>query len=286
MFKKYSSIENNYSLKTIAQFQKYINDTQWAITEKVHGSNFSINYDSNGNKSFARKSAILQDTEKFMDYQNIIKDYIAKYDLAYQEVKKLYPNSEHIHFFGELYGNQKDINYNGNGFYGFDIYVDNRCMDYSDICKIYNKFDILHASPIQIGTFNEVLQYNVEDKFSTLSQSTKWEGVVLRPLKTMHTPNGKRLILKIKTKQYSDIKNIPPTNQSISQWDNILLFNTDTRIHSMVGKIGHSNNIINLIIDDIIIDYEKQFSKLSNNKIKKYSNKLKNIIQQSITRLY
>lgn len=76
----------------------FSNKTGWIVTEKIHGSNFAI-YFRDGNISFSKRNAILNDYEWFYNYQSI-KDKLIK------NIKELHDiiDSDNFVVYGELFG--------------------------------------------------------------------------------------------------------------------------------------------------------------------------------------
>ena len=85
-FKKYSSIENHFYKDYLDQVREQVPaDMQWVVQEKVHGTNTSFLCDGNDVK-FAKRTSILEDDEKFYDYQEILEEYRDKVMALYHRV--------------------------------------------------------------------------------------------------------------------------------------------------------------------------------------------------------
>ena len=85
-FKKYSSIENHFYKDYLDQVMEQVPaDMQWVVQEKVHGTNTSFLCDGNDVK-FTKRTSILEDDEKFYDYQEILEEYRDKVMALYHRV--------------------------------------------------------------------------------------------------------------------------------------------------------------------------------------------------------
>ena len=77
-FKKYSSNENHIYKDYLDQVREQVPaEMQWVVQEKVHGTNTSFLCDGNDVK-FAKRTSILEDDEKFYDYQELVDEYKEK----------------------------------------------------------------------------------------------------------------------------------------------------------------------------------------------------------------
>jgi Rnl2 family RNA ligase len=275
-FLKYSSIENHYQHLYILNVCKNIpKDEVWVVTEKVHGSNFSIIFDDKGNMSYGRRNSQLEPDEIFMNHQEIMKPYIPKFKKAYEMIKTKYNNTpSRVILYGELYGHMPEIFYSKNpGFYGFDIYVNDEFLVFDEMTNIYKTCDIFHAEELFRGTFSEAFNYKVEDRNSTIPAKLNqeeyapnkniWEGVVFRPINNYRA--NQHTVIKKKSSKFMEktkvVRVIKPKmdNVSIDYFSKLLSFNTQSRIAGMFSKEGKCKNLVALVMDDIMIDYLKEY---------------------------
>lgn len=81
---------------------------RWVVLEKVHGANFSVYCDLNGQVRFAKRTGFLAENEWFYGYQTLSDDLTAKVTHVFEEIKKHHkpaaaaPTS--IVLYGELCG--------------------------------------------------------------------------------------------------------------------------------------------------------------------------------------
>ncbi|MBQ8810224.1 MAG: hypothetical protein IJZ69_07810, partial [Bacteroidales bacterium] len=87
-FKKYSSIENLFYKDYLDQVREQVPaGMQWVVQEKVHGTNTSFLCDGNDVK-FAKRTSILEDDEKFYDYQELVDEYKEKVISLFNHLKQ------------------------------------------------------------------------------------------------------------------------------------------------------------------------------------------------------
>lgn len=276
---KYDSIDNHYKQDFLNHIKGCVpSEEKWVVTEKVHGSNFSVIFDQDGNISYGRRNGLLGDTESFMNHQTIMKPLEPKFRNAFDIVKNELCNGNvtKVVFFGELYGSQKEIYYgDSHGFYGFDIYVNDEFIDYDTACNIYSRCDILYSCELFRGTFDEAMNYEVENVNSTIPELTngtktpevnRWEGVVIKPVKLYRTKFDDRIIIKKKSSKFAEkvpkVKVEKPktemSKEAVDALETLLSYNTTSRITGMIGKEGKCKNLLQLVVQDIFKDCEAE----------------------------
>ena len=108
-FHKYRKIfENIKDYKFNSVQHKKLNKENWVITEKIHGSNFSIYCDEN-NIKFAKRSQFLKIEDNFYNYQSIISQLSQKVMHMFKDLhtNEKYNNNDDINYiiiYGELFG--------------------------------------------------------------------------------------------------------------------------------------------------------------------------------------
>ena len=99
-----SSIENHFYKGYLDQVREQVPaDMQWVVQEKVHGTNTSFLCDGNDVK-FAKRTSILEDDEKFYDYQELVDEYKEKVISLFNHLKQDCPDMQSVSVFGELFG--------------------------------------------------------------------------------------------------------------------------------------------------------------------------------------
>ncbi len=192
-FQKISDKVNSYQIdkKNKRIFSRKVD---WVVTEKVHGSNFSIYY-HNGHVSFSKRNNTLEKDEWFYNYQ-LIKSNLIK------SVSKLSAimNQPNIVVYGELFGGwypdehkchqwtgadnirinqkgicivpfedraiQEGIYYSPNIEYMvFDIaIIENDKLQFIDFFKMeeyLKQTNFFYSKPLMIGSFQDVQKYNI-----------------------------------------------------------------------------------------------------------------------------
>ncbi|MDR1757927.1 MAG: hypothetical protein LBR51_03050 [Bacteroidales bacterium] len=140
IFKKYSSIENTFDKVFVEKVKEQIPSNQkFVVQEKVHGSNCSFICDGQ-NISFAKRTGVVEDKEKFYDYPELLERYREKILKIYSRVNEKYKDLQILIVFGEMFGGnyphhdvkndhrimtiQKGVFYCPiHEFYGFDLYM-------------------------------------------------------------------------------------------------------------------------------------------------------------------
>ncbi len=120
-FFKYPSIENHYQKKFLYHVLETLpTDTQFYITEKIHGANFAI-YISQDEIKFASRNEFLGD-KKFYNYKEVVSKYQDCFDIIQQAVQ----GDEYYIIYGEIFGGsiQKECYYKDQqDFVCFDIAI-------------------------------------------------------------------------------------------------------------------------------------------------------------------
>jgi RNA ligase (TIGR02306 family) len=199
-FIRYTDIENMRN--NIYVFE---NGEKVVVTEKLHGCNSRLGKIDGewvaGSHNYARK--------KPEDGKESENRYWFPYTI--KEVKEMveYLSSKHkvVIVFGEIYGSvQKHYSYDAPGKLGFrvfDIYLDNRYVDWDDFVKYCTMFGVQTVPVVEIVEFSL-------DKIKALSEGTTLingakhirEGVVVKPLKERYNRRVGRVILKYVSDSY------------------------------------------------------------------------------------
>lgn len=232
-FKRYSSIENTYRKKEIDTIiEQGKNAGTWRLSEKLHGTHFSLWY--NGKKlKCAKRSAFLKDDSSFFNWETVYDNEKNKIINMWNFLQENpdFVNKEKIEelvLFGELFGGiyphpevereynaitvQKGIYYTPkNMFYCFDIKINGTFVDEHKKEELCKKFDIFYDEPLFEGTFDECLEFKNEyqttipEKFNLPEiENNICEGNVIKPIEPKYFWNGSRVILKNKNEKWSE----------------------------------------------------------------------------------
>ena len=237
-FKKYNSITNSYEDEFIVKVKmKNLDEYKWCITEKIHGSNTCICYDSiNDTISYGKRTAFLEEGEKCYNVQecfNDINDKIKKLHSIYKESKGVAPDS--IIIFGEVCGGsyphpdvprdnkatkvQKGVFYSStNKWVAFDIAVKEPNSEHytylpsSEFFKVCEELEIPTVPLLAIvDTFDEALKYP-NDGQSVLHKQfglpalpdNIMEGVVIKPYNIDAFIGQSRVVIKNKNDKFKE----------------------------------------------------------------------------------
>ncbi len=298
-FRTYNDIENSYRTKTvndIVDMGLAAKEIEWCVTEKVHGSNFSMWYDGVEFRS-AKRSCLIGDTENFCGSLKVVSENKDKVIAIYNDLN-LVPGTDVMAVYGEIFGGtyphpnvekaknatqvQKGIFYSPeNLFYAFDIRVNEIILDKDKSDELFQKHGIFYSKFLFRGTLKECLEYSNEFK----SKIPEWlglpeiegdnicEGTVVAPIKTKFFGCGSRVILKNKNDKWkekaSESKSPKPPKEEItlSEEGNRLMDELDTyvcenRLKNVLSKIGAvTQKDFGKILGAMAIDTLKDFKK-------------------------
>lgn len=287
--KKWNLTEADYQL-----FKK----VDWCVTEKVHGANFCFLIEPNQAVYTAKRKEVLEDQEDFFGFQLVLEKYKDAITLLGKELLAKY-SANRIAVYGELFGGkyphsdieqdqrvqaiQTGVYYSPTvDFYGFDITLEKEgkriYLDYEEVISLFEKYHIFYAKTLLIGTYNEVLEYDININsvipvwlgLPNLSDNLI-EGVVIKPMKELDLPTNIRPILKIKSNRFKedkryhqavnwsfDVTQFQNEQEELSfLWEEIQNLVTKNRLDNAISKIGFPNSeeriqaILQLFIQDI-----------------------------------
>lgn len=241
-FVRYNSIENvtNKQLYEFKESALYNPADIWVCTEKIHGSNFSITIDGDGNLTTAKRSSYIPLTASFFNFQRVLDKYGKACTSMIFDIFETGTSTgdgvQGVSIHGELCGGgyqdmpampnakkiQKEIQYsNDTEFVVFDIRVYDSEGQYEymphnavvDICK---KYGVPVVPIIFQGRLDECLSWSAEHN-ADISEAWKLfgmpielegnirEGHVIKPLKSMFKGMS-RIIFKDKNAKFKENK--------------------------------------------------------------------------------
>lgn len=166
------------------------------VTEKVHGTNFTILVTSEGITKIGSHHYFWKNNE---DNQNLV------YIRAYNENLALQKLPVATQVFGEIYGVQ-DIKYglkNGEiGIVVFAVRKGNRFLNYNDFVAFCEEYNLPRVPVLYIGPYSWdiVSQFNNAD--SLLSPDCMMEGIMIQPMIERNHPKIGRVALKLISDRY------------------------------------------------------------------------------------
>lgn len=198
-------ILNNYSIPEFF----YLANNEWEWTEKIDGTNIRIYFYTN---PLCCGVGFKGRTDKAELPKLLIEKLKELFPL--EKMKKVFEINEKngeeafdIILYGEGYGHKiqsggkyvngkKEVN-----FILFDIKIGKWWLKREDVNDIANKLGIKFAPIVGYGTINEAINF-VKKGFKSTFGDFIAEGLVIRPLIDLRTRSGKRIITKIKHKDF------------------------------------------------------------------------------------
>lgn len=196
-------IEGKFSLKEF----EYLKDTQWYFTEKVDGTNIRVMF-NNSEIKFGGKTDNAQIPVKLYDKLNEI--FIPQLD----KFKEKFEDCENVCFYGEGYGGkiQAGKKYSKQeNFVLFDVKIGGWWLERDSVEEIAEYFGLDIVPIVGEGTLSEAVEL-VKTGFNSQWGEFEAEGVVVKPTISLHARNGERMIIKIKCKDFKNLKKATETD--------------------------------------------------------------------------
>lgn len=310
MHKKYKSIPKTHETRTTDYYVECGFDKQeWYVSEKVHGANFSfITSPDDSPVLHAERGDILQnyqggtETKNFFNHLNIpaTKEFDSKVKaLAIHLGKKVQVYTE---FYGPGITKSPYIPYMNvpqdapdKGIYRNYIVIDIRIINDSttedgeqdrfvtldELISLCDMFKLPMVAILFRGDMWECMKYNTDFK-SLLAASngvdTDAEGIVIKPVNSVMTKGGERVILKHVAEKFSDVK-LPAADAALKKQKeaDAAKYNADTtliteranltRVTNRAAGLGISSDdksqfgeLINAVVTDIIDEVKRELS--------------------------
>lgn len=183
---------------TMPEFE-YLQNNNWIWTEKIDGTNIRIEYNGAGTVAFKGRTDRANIQPHLLDY------LVDKFN---EEVFDPFDGKEVV-LFGEGYGVkiQRGHNYipDGVGFILFDVKIGPWWMMRDEVDSFAKEiFDIPSVPVVGEGTLHEAIEFTRHGYTSLISDNREYpaEGVVVRPEIELSNRSGRRIISKIKTRDY------------------------------------------------------------------------------------
>ena len=188
---RFKTLLSEYSMPEF----EYLKDNEWVFTEKVDGTNIRIMFD--GSISFGGKTNRAQIPAELVN--NIQERFLSKIDIF-----KSFDSTE-ICLYGEGYGPkiQSGGKYRDDqGFVLFDVKIGEWWLQRKDVEDVAQKFGLDVVPIIGLGSIKEMVGKTMEGFYSQWNDNFIAEGIVARPDTELKSRNGKRIITKIKYKDF------------------------------------------------------------------------------------
>ena len=195
---------------------KYLRFNDWQFTEKIDGTNISVEWDGHAVSFHGR-------TERAQIPKHLL-EYLEKTFLT-TEAEELFEQTygdKNVILYGEGYGAkiQNGGNYRSDvSFILFDVLIGDNWQEREWVEKTAKMFGIDVVPVVFVGSLEEGVDYVMEHHPSTIG-TAMMEGIVGRPMVEMRDRLGKRIIVKIKWEDFKEfakiLKEAKNTNESTS----------------------------------------------------------------------
>ncbi len=183
---------------------KYLRFNDWQFTEKIDGTNISVEWDGHAVSFHGR-------TERAQIPKHLL-EYLEKTFLT-TEAEELFEQTygdKNVILYGEGYGAkiQNGGNYRSDvSFILFDVLIGDNWQEREWVEKTAKMFGIDVVPVVFVGSLKEGVDYVMEHHPSTIG-TAMMEGVVGRPMVEMRDRLGKRIIVKIKWEDFKEFAKI------------------------------------------------------------------------------
>ena len=202
---KFDNATKTYTDEFYSPYVEYLRNNKWLSSEKVDGTNVSVQFDGHRVEFHGR-------TERSVLPKEVLAILTEKFADSEVEFEQLFCGKQAI-LFMECYGGkiQGGVYGGKERLIGFDIMVDGQYLDKRCIGEIFAKFGVDCVEFKEIENLDEAINEvkswteNTQAGISKYCEkgTTVKEGLVCVPAVRIHDNQGKRVIVKIKVK---DIK--------------------------------------------------------------------------------
>ena len=183
---------------------KYLRFNDWQFTEKIDGTNISVEWDGHAVSFHGR-------TERAQIPKHLL-EYLEKTFLT-TEAEELFEQTygdKNVILYGEGYGAkiQNGGSYRSDvSFILFDVLIEDNWQEREWVEKTAKMFGIDVVPVVFVGSLEEGIDYVMEHHPSTIG-TAMMEGIVGRPMVEMRDRLGKRIIVKIKWEDFKEFAKI------------------------------------------------------------------------------
>lgn len=188
-------IPGKYRSETV----EFLKDMEWVFTEKIDGTNIRVHWD--GHKvEFGGRTERAQLPANLFSYLNKT--------FGGEEIEQLFEQKfgeTDVILFGEGYGRgiQSGGDYRSDvSFILFDVLIGDVWLKRESVEDIAKAFGVDVVPIVGTGTLDEAVAF-VKTKPASMIGTAKMEGIVARPKVELRDRLGKRLIVKVKVRDFS-----------------------------------------------------------------------------------
>lgn len=283
MFKKYPSMDNTYQAKSIELWKEFypnLEEEEYVVLEKIHGTNFSIVFESEGTPYFASRNRVLDPDEDFFGLRDVVLG--GGHELLMDRFVQLASDENTVYqLYGELFGpgvNKGVLYGKKKDFRLFDLRRDGHLLPHREFEAVMFP-DFEHYIAPSLGIFHglqSALDIQIEDVNSLLTPEDHkgenvLEGVVIKPYnRVLISPIGYTFLLKKKNKQFQEVARKPKTPKLSNEHPVVAELNqrfsryiTDQRLQNVFSKEGvisdkkQVSKYIQLLLEDAKEDFFK-----------------------------
>ena len=183
---------------------KYLRFNDWQFTEKIDGTNISVEWDGHA-VSFHGRTERAQIPKHLLEY--LEKTFLTT---EAEELCEQTYGDKNVILYGEGYGAkiQNGGNYRSDvSFILFDVLIGDNWQEREWVEKTAKMFGIDVVPVVFVGSLEEGIDYVMEHHPSTIG-TAMMEGIVGRPMVEMRDRLGKRIIVKIKWEDFKEFAKI------------------------------------------------------------------------------
>lgn len=276
------------------EYLKKYSKHETIVTEKLHGCNFSIYIDEEGQLSFASRQRMLEENSNLYNFRS----YFTKEKC--EKISTIAKNMRigNLRIIGELYGSskiQKDFKYFNSGTVDFNVFyveLDNTPLSWSidhdsenqySVVTISKIFGLEHVPVISIGPLEEV--YAADIGMSHRAETSQiCEGYCYRVTTTDLTEyeNG-LIILKKRSEKFLETSQLCVSDNHLAQIESAI---TLQRANNILSK-GYEGSMKNgkltfLMWKDIAAEYDDIPKHIHTKSKKLYENKMMETVKLAL----
>lgn len=312
-FKEYPEIENHYNKDMQKFIDEHQSDELWVATEKIHGTNFCFIHDGN-ELICAKRNSFLKPTDKFFNFQVIVKKHSDKVAELFKAFKEVQPDAKLIKIYGEFYGGIYPNVKSGNKpiqttivytpeleFEAFDLFYHDindevKVFNYKKAVELFDKVKLPYAHIQAEGALKDLMKTLNAEKFESTVFSKHGlpkidgnlaEGYVLKPAEAVWI-DSQRLSIKLKNskclesapaikpvKEAPIKKEIAVSEEEQTVVDRCMSYISQERFSNIATKLTEDERNEKNINKMMIADSWKDLQKAETDAFVKVANKLK-----------
>jgi Rnl2 family RNA ligase len=270
----YPEIENSYRDKFIyiaLELYPELKDEEFIIQEKIHGSNFSVEFLKDGTVKYYKRTGEIKPDEKFYNWKQPIGEMA---DLHVIMKNLAYKNQTDIILHGELFGKgvQKGIEYSPDKqrILFYDMQINNNMVSQEGFYITMKENGLIHYMIPTITIINGLRNaLDFPETFKSLIYPSEndniAEGIVIKPYKKVYWINDNIFYLKKKPPMWQEIgkKNASTEKKELKPQSPMLDYINDNRRDSVLSKLKPftNKNQIGKYAPLIVEDAEREYLK-------------------------